>query len=127
MQFVRYLGAGALAALANYGSRFVFSLWLPFEVAVVLAFGVGLASGFVLMRGFAFRGSGQPVARQALWYLAVNLLALVQTLAVSLLLARWLLPPFGLAAAQAEAIAHAAGVGVPVITSYLGHKYFTFQ
>lgn len=127
MQFVRYLSAGALAAAANYGSRFVFSLWLPFEVAVVLAFCVGLATGFVLMRGFAFRSSKQPVVRQAMWYGLVNLLALGQTLLVSVALARWLLPPLGLASAQAEALAHAAGVGVPVVTSYLGHKYFTFR
>lgn len=127
MQFIRYLGAGAIAALANYGSRFAFSLWLPFEAAVVLAFCVGLASGFVLMRRFAFQGNHGPIASQALRYGAVNLFALLQTLVVSVVLARWLLPPTGLATGQVEAIAHAAGVGIPVVTSYLGHKYFTFQ
>jgi putative flippase GtrA len=125
-QFLRYLAAGGVAAAANYVSRFVFSTWFAFETAVVLAFFVGLTTGFVLMRQFVFGGAGKPVAPQALKYVLVNLIALVLTVGVSSLLARWLLPAVGVDR-HVEAIAHAFGVAVPVLTSYAGHRLATFR
>ena len=125
-QFARYLLAGGLAALANYGSRFAFSRAVPFELAVVLAFGVGLCTGFLLMRYYAFQPSQQSTGSQLLAYLAVNALALVQTLAISSLLLRLVLPALGVQF-QAQAIAHGAGVLVPVVTSYFGHRWLTFR
>ena len=124
--FWRYLFAGGIAAAANYGSRFLFSVWMPFEAAVTVAFTVGLATGFIIMRSYAFEGAGKPISPQAVKYLGVNMLALVQTLVVSSVLARWLLPALGVEF-HAEAIAHAFGIAVPVITSYFGHRYVTFK
>jgi putative flippase GtrA len=126
MQAVRYLMAGALAAAANYGSRFVFSLWFPFEVAVFLAFLAGLSAGFVLMRHYAFQATHGRVGPQLAKYVAVNLFALVQTLLISSVLARWLLPGLGLTSGV-EAVAHGVGVAVPVVSSYFGHKLATFK
>ena len=125
-RFLRYLVAGAVAAAANYGSRFGFSVWVPFEVAVVLAFVVGLCTGFHLMRQYAFEAHHGPIRDQAAKYLAVNLLALAQTLVISSLLARWLLPWLGVMQHR-EALAHAVGVAVPVLTSYFGHRLATFK
>jgi putative flippase GtrA len=59
-------------------------------------------------------------------FAVVNGLAVVQTLAVSLFLAGWALPRWGLRA-HAEAIAHAVGVAVPVLTSFLAHRAVTFR
>jgi putative flippase GtrA len=126
LQFMRYLVAGGIAAAANYFSRFVFSLWVSFEVAVVIAFGVGLCTGFVLMRQFVFGGAGKPVRPQAVKYLGVNLVALVLTVGVSSLMARLFLPALGFER-HVEAIAHAFGVAVPVVTSYVGHRLATFR
>ncbi len=125
-QFWGYLVAGGLAALANYASRFVFSTWVPFEAAVTLAFGVGLCTGFVLMRSFAFRGGTRSTASQALWYVAINGVALVLTVAVSAAMLHIVWPAFGVHR-YAEALAHAVGIGVPVLTSYFGHKWLTFR
>jgi putative flippase GtrA len=124
--FVFFLISGGLAAGLNWGSRFLFSEFFRFEVAVVLAFLVGLFSGFILMRVFVFNGAGKPIVPQAGKYVAVNLFALVQTLVISLVLARWLLPSFGIGE-HAEALAHLVGVLVPVVTSYFGHKFLTFR
>lgn len=125
-QFMRYLAAGGFAAAANYFSRFAFSAWFAFETAVVLAFFVGLITGFVLMRQFVFEGAGKPLAPQAVKYVMVNLVALVLTVGVGSLLARWLLPVLGVDR-HVEAIAHAFGVAVPVLTSYVGHRLATFK
>lgn len=125
-RFVRYLAAGGMAAAANYFSRFGFSVWFTFEIAVALAFFVGLTTGFLLMRQFVFDGVGKPVGPQAAKYVMVNVGALVLTVGISSLLARWLLPAVGVDR-HVEAIAHAFGVAVPVLTSYLGHRYATFR
>jgi putative flippase GtrA len=125
-QFILFLASGGIAAALNWGSRFLFSLWLPFEAAVVLAFCVGLFSGFVLMRTIAFAAGDKPALPQLGRYLLVNAAALLQTLVISVVLARWVLPAVGLGA-HAEALGHLAGVLFPVLTSYLMHRAFTFR
>lgn len=125
-QFRNFLLAGGVAAAANFGSRFIFSLWVRYEWAVVLAFVVGLATGFVLMRAHVFGGQGKAIGPQAARFVVVNLLALAQTLVISVALARWALPAVGLQA-HAQALGHLAGVTVPILTSYFGHRLFTFR
>jgi putative flippase GtrA len=125
-QFWRFLLAGGIAAAANYGARFVFSLWFRYEWAIVLAFFVGLTVGFLLMRSYVFDAQGKALGPQIVKYGVVNLVALAQTLIVSLVLARWLLPAMGFHS-QAEAIGHLAGVLVPIATSYFGHRLATFR
>jgi putative flippase GtrA len=124
-QFPRFLAAGGLAAGANYGSRFVFSAWFGFATAIVLAYGVGMLTAFVLMRRYVFDAHGRALLPQAVKFALVNALAVLQTLAVSLLLARWALPALGLSW-QVEALAHAAGVVAPVFTSFVLHRRATF-
>ena len=125
-EVLRFIVAGGAAALANWGSRFAFSLYFNYEIAVVLAFLVGLTTGFILMRVWVFESTAKPMGRQATVYVLVNALALVQTLIISIALARWLLPAIGWHW-QIEAVAHAAGVAVPVFTSYVLHKRATFR
>ncbi len=125
-RFGLFVIAGGIAAAANYGSRFGFSLWFSYPVAIVLAYLIGMAVAFVLMRQYVFDGSGKAVGPQVVKFVLVNVLAVLQTLVVSLLLARWLLPALGVTA-HVEAIAHAFGVAVPVITSYFGHRKATFR
>ena len=125
-QFLRFLVAGGIAAGANFGSRFVFSIFLDYGVAVVFAYLVGMLVAFLLMRGHVFNAISGPLMPQVLKFAGVNLLAILQTLAISLLLARWGLPSVGIED-QAEALGHLVGVLVPVVTSYFGHKLLTFR
>jgi putative flippase GtrA len=125
-QFALFLVSGGLAAAMNWGSRFLFSRFMPFEAAVVAAFLVGLLTGFVLMRVFVFDAAGRPVLGQAGRYLVVNAAALAQTLVVSVVLARWALPAIGVHE-HAEAMGHLVGVLFPVVTSYFAHRVYTFR
>jgi len=125
-QFVRFLFAGGIAAGANYGSRFLFSCWLSFEQAIVLAYLVGMIVAFVLMRRHVFDATGKTLIPQIVKFVFINILALAQTLIVSLALARWLFPKWGIVY-HAEALAHLFGVLIPVVTSYFGHKLLTFR
>lgn len=125
-QFVAFLVTGGLAALANFGARIVLNQWMPFSWAVVLAYGVGMVTAFVLARAFVFTDSRQQTHKSVLFFVLVNLVAVAQTWAVSMLLAHWLLPALGVDRFAPE-IAHAVGVVVPVFTSYLGHKRWSFS
>jgi putative flippase GtrA len=125
-EFVRFVVAGGIAALANFLSRIAFSTVMGLELAVVLAYCVGMVVAFALMRSHVFPPTGAPFARQAAVFVAVNLVAVLQTLIVTLLLARWLLPAMGVQR-WVEEIAHAVGVVVPVLTSYFGHKHLSFR
>lgn len=125
-QILRFLFAGGIAAAANIGSRFIFSLWFSYSAAIVLAYLVGMTVAFLLMRVFVFDAGDKSAGPQVLKFVAVNALAVLQTLAISLLLARWIFPAMGFVA-HAEAMAHFAGVLIPVVTSYFGHRYATFK
>ena len=125
-QFIRFLAAGGIAAGANFGSRFVFSIFFSYGVAVFFAYLVVMLVAFLLMRGNVFNASQGPLTPQVIKFAGVNLLAVLQTLAISLLLARWVLPSVGIED-QAEALGHLVGVLVPVVTSYFGHKLITFK
>lgn len=125
-QFLLFLLSGGLAAFFNWASRFIFSIWMPFELAVVASFLVGLGSGFLMMRFYVFDGIRKPVVPQASMYTVINMLALVQTLVISSIFARSVLPYLGVVS-NTEAIAHLIGILVPVMTSYIGHKYWSFR
>ncbi len=124
-RWVRFLVSGGVAAAANYGSRFLFSEYVRFEYAVILAYLVGMLTAFLLMRQFVFEGHDGVVRRQVFWFTVVNGVALLQTFVVSVALA-WLLPRAGLRE-NVEAMAHLAGVLTPVFTSYFGHRHLSFR
>jgi putative flippase GtrA len=125
-QFVTFLVTGGVAAAVNFSSRILYNQWVDFSVAVVLAYLTGMVTAFVLARYFVFTESNQSMQRSALWFVVVNIVAVIQTWAISMLLAYYVLPRMGLTQFITE-IAHAVGVVVPVFTSYLGHKRFSFK
>lgn len=126
LQFSFFLLSGALASLLHWSSRFLFSLYFDFQTSIVLAFLVGLLSGFIFLRFFVFKKSQNSIQSQAIRYFTINMLALAQTFAVSVLMLN-ILQRYIEDKAISEAISHAMGIVVPVFTSYLGHKYFTFR
>lgn len=125
-RFFRFLLAGGIAALANFGSRIALGLVLPYVVSITIAYGIGMLTAFLLNRRFVFNGAANPVHHQAFWFVMVNLTALLQTILVSVCFARWIFPAVGMSF-HPETVAHAIGVVVPVFTSYIGHKRLTFR
>lgn len=125
-KFLMFLLTGGFAAAVNWGSRIVYSLWLPYSAAIVVAFFTGLITGFILVKLFVFKETRHSTARSAFYFTLVNLIAIVQTWAVSMALAFYVLPRLGITWHVKE-IAHLVGVCVPVFTSYVGHKHITFR
>lgn len=125
-QFALFLVVGGIAALANFGSRIGLNQLMPYVPSIVLAYCIGMGTAFALNRLFVFKQPRNRLRHQAMWFVLVNLAAVAQTVAISVLLARWIFPATGWTF-HPETVAHAVGVVVPVVTSYLGHKHLSFR
>ena len=125
-QFLIFLVTGSIAAGVNFGSRIIYSLWLDFSTAVILAYLTGMVTAFILAKMFVFKESEQAMHHSAMFFILVNAVAALQTWGISMGLAHYLLPAMGVTFFPLE-IAHAVGVAVPVVTSYIGHKRWSFR
>lgn len=125
-QFIKFLVTGGTAAAVNFFSRILYNLWTSFSTAVILAYITGMITAFLLAKAFVFRETAQPLKHSILFFVLVNLVAVVQTYFISLGMAYYLLPALNISF-HAKEISHAAGVIVPVFTSYLGHKHLSFR
>lgn len=125
-QFLLFLLTGGVAAAANFSSRIVYSLWLDYSAAIAFAYLTGMIIAFALARLFVFKDARQSLHYSAMFFVLVNLLAVLQTWLISLGLAYYVLPWLGVDNFREE-IAHAVGVAVPVFSSYIGHKYLSFR
>lgn len=125
-QFLVFLLTGGTAAGVNFGSRIIYNQWFGFSSSVILAYLTGMVTAFVLAKIFVFTDSRQSMRRSALFFSLVNLVAVLQTWLISMGLAFYAFPALGVTMFSRE-IAHAVGVVVPVFTSYIGHKRWSFR
>jgi putative flippase GtrA len=124
--FVRFALSGGLAAVANIFSRILISKVVNYSTAIVVAYLIGMTTAYILMKLFVFDKSGRGVSQEYIRFGLVNLIAIVQVWAVSMLFFKLIFPEIQFSY-HSDTIAHAIGVFVPVFTSYLLHKYFTFS
>lgn len=123
-EFLRFLGVGGIAALANLVARYLLDFVMPFEAAVVLAYMVGMVVGFFLFQKMLFGGGGVE-AKRVMRFIWVNIFGATLAWAVSSIMARLVLPAIGWEWHMFE-VAHLFGVGAPAISSYFLHKHYTF-
>lgn len=125
-QVVRFLLLGGLAAAINWVARFPLSLFLPFSAAVLVAYFIGMTSGFLLYRSYVFPGSDRPILQQTTMFLGVNLVgAGVVMVAANALL--WGFSHTLWPEAVREALAHGLAIGIGSVGNYFGHKLLTFR
>jgi len=127
-EFMQFLLVGGVAALVNFVARILISLnqHVSYGIAVVLAYGVGMLTAFVLSRLYVFERSGRHHLHELRDFTIVNLFAVVQVWAISVGLAEYAFPAVGYHFYAPE-LAHLIGLSVPAVTSYYGHKYFSFR
>ena len=124
--FLMFLLTGGFAAAVNWGSRIVYNIWMPYSAAIVVAYITGMITAFVLAKLFVFTKNTQSTAKSVFFFTLVNLVAVLQTWGVSVGLAYYVFPSMGLNW-HARDIAHLIGVIVPVFTSFIGHKKWSFK
>lgn len=124
-QFILFLFTGGIAAAVNFCSRVLYNRCMAFSIAILVAYLTGMITAFILAKLFVFKESRQQIRRSAWLFFFVNLIAVVQTWCISLVLA-YVLPMIGLTQCVHE-VAHGIGIIVPVFTSYIGHKHWSFR
>jgi len=124
-QFIMFLITSGAAAVVNILSRFGFSHIMSYDVAIILAYFIGMTTAYILAKFYVFAPSGKTTQTEMGGFFLVNMVALFQVWAVSVLLARWFFPLINFDF-HSELIAHIIGVASPAFTSYFGHKYISF-
>ena len=124
--FFFFFLVGGFAALGIWLSRIGFSVLVSFDVAITLAYIVGMTTAYLMNRYFVFERSGRSLSNEYSRFVLVNIVALAQVWLVSIVMVRLVLPTIGWTFFP-EATAHAIGVASPILTSYLGHRYFTYS
>ncbi|MBI1338824.1 GtrA family protein [bacterium] len=125
-EFVRFLAAGGVAACINLAARYVIDLVLPFEAAVAIAYLIGMAVAFILFQRTIFDHPGTSLKRRIWRFSVVNAVGFCLALGLSALFARVVLPAMGWTFRPFE-VAHLIGVAAPAVSSYFGHKFWTFR
>jgi putative flippase GtrA len=116
---------GGIAALTNLVARYFINFYFSYVISIVLAYVAGIVTAFCLNKFLNFRSFAKKSILQLEYFTFFNLLGMIQTIVVSLLFAYVVFPSIGLISHRYE-IAHFIGLAVPVFTSFLGHKYFSF-
>jgi len=124
-EFILFVAAGGFAALVNFVSRIIFNFWFSFEVSVVLAYLIGMITAYILTKIFVFKAKSVGLVSSSIKFTIVNILAVLQTYFISVYLYYWLNNNINFD--YNKEIAHFVGIAFPVITSYIGHKYFSFK
>jgi putative flippase GtrA len=125
-QFFKFIVVGGIAAAVNFVSRILLSETMSYRWAVFVAYLVGMLTAYLLSRFFVFEKTGRKAWHELYIFSIVNLLAVCQVWGISVLLAEYVFPQSGFDF-YPEEIAHIIGLSVPVFTSFLGHKYWSFK
>jgi energy-coupling factor transport system substrate-specific component len=126
-EVLRFLVAGTAAAGINWAAGMALARAMPFEAAIVLAYLIGMASGFTLNKLFVFPPTDRPLLAQVQGFAAVNLGGIVLVWVVAVALRRWIMPDMLFGLVPGGPIAHGLAIGVSCVTSYVGHRRVTFR
>lgn len=122
---VLFLLTGGFAASVNLVARYLLTPAIGFGTSVVVAYMFGMVVAYVLFRAVVFGRSGRSVASESYRFVIVNVVALCLVWLISISLDRIIFPFIGFTW-HARDFAHLIGVLAPAVSSYIGHRSFTF-
>jgi putative flippase GtrA len=125
-EFLHFFFSALAAAAVNFIARFLLDPYLGYNKAIIVAYVIGTVFAFFLYQNEVFGKGARPLWQEIGLFIFVTLAAMAQTLIVSVLLAEHLFPTIGWIWYGKE-VAHIVGMGVPMFSSFLGHKYLTFS
>jgi putative flippase GtrA len=125
-EFLRFFFSALAAAAVNFIARFLLDPYIGYNKAIIVAYLIGTVFAFFLYQHEVFGKGARPMWQEVGLFVFVTLAAVAQTLIVSVLLVDHLFPAIGWSWYGKE-VAHVIGMGVPMFSSFLGHKYLTFS
>ena len=125
-EFLQFLFVGGIAAGINFISRIGFNMYFSYSMSIILAYIVGMIVAFTLFKQYVFAKSGRHYLEEVKGFIIVNIFGIIQVWAISIALAEYFFPYISFTFYDKE-IAHFIALGIPAISSYFGHKYFSFN
>ena len=125
-EFARFFFSALAAAAINFAARLLLDPFIGYDKAIVVSYLIGTVAAFFLYQNEVFGKGARPMWQEIGLFAFVTLAAIAQTLIVSILLVEHLFPLVGWQWYPKE-VAHIIGMGVPMFSSFLGHKYLTFS
>lgn len=125
-QFIIFVLTGGIAALANFVSRILLNQYLSFSSSVIIAYVVGMVVAYILFRTLVFDTKQLSLKKSVSFFCVVNALGILQTYLISMVLYYWMFPYVSFNY-HPDTFAHLIGIMIPAFTSFVGHKYLTFN
>lgn len=125
-QFMRFLLAGGIAAVVNFAVGYSLAGLFPLHGDIAIGYLAGMAAAFFLFETQVFGQHAESRSRSVGIFVIVNLLGLLQTWVIYAALVEWLFPAIGWQV-YPPLLARAIAIITPTLTSFVGHKYFTFR
>lgn len=125
-QFFKFVLTGGFSAIVNIIARYFLNLYISYEAAIIIAYLLAMTIAYILSRRYVFEKISDEFLYESIKFAMVNAIAIVLVWVTSVGLAQLVFPAIGFNW-YSEDIAHIIGVMVPAVSSYVGHKYFTFR
>lgn len=129
LQFLRFLAANTVAALANIASRWAASFVLHDAAAILIGFATGLFSSYLLCRSFVFQPSSTSLPGEMLRFTAVNIMALgiIYATYYQMLIVLRTAAAMAPESRSTQTLAHSIAVASPVLFSFFAQRRITFR
>lgn len=126
-EMVRFLLSGGVATGGNLAAVWLVRPFTSFTVALLVGIAVGMTLSFLLSKLFAFQSRDWSATKgEAGRFLIVYGLGLVFYW-LAAMGGRVVFNMMGVPMLIAESLAILGGAGVMVVTSYFGHRFFTYR
>jgi putative flippase GtrA len=126
-EFGRFVLTGVVATLGNIVAVWLALFFVNFEIALLAGIVAGLTISFTLSKLFAFQSrSWGRAGGEAARFIIVYGLSCAVYWATAVVIARFGLAD-GIAPRIAEAMGIFTGAGTMLLTSYFGHRFFTYR
>jgi putative flippase GtrA len=125
-QFIKFLISGTISTLINLFVRFCLSFFISYPAAIIISYLIGMMTSYIIFKMWVFQSQRHNLLQQLGYYLVINLLGLAQTIFVSLWLFHYIFTGIN-GIILRETLSHIIGLSVPIVSSYIGHKYLTFR
>ena len=122
-QFLIFLCTGGIAAFVNFASRIFLNSWMSFGLAVIVSYVLGMVVAFILFKLVVFKQDGD-IIKSLIKFILVNIIGIIITYYISIYVYSYLKNYDILFVKE---ISHFLGLSITAITSFVGHKYFSFK
>ena len=126
-EFARFVLSGVTATIGNIVAVWLARRFLSFEIALLAGIATAIAISFALSKFFAFRSrSWNRAVGEAARFLIVYASGCAMYWMVAVFIRMFLLA-HGVAVEAAEPGGILVGAGTMMLTSYCGHRFFTYR